>query len=696
VEGREECLFHHTAAERDEVGISEQDVQRRFMAAIESGDPERRGFVGTTLPSLDFDHADFDHDDQHPLDLRHASIRGELVANYARFEEAIDLRDAQIRAFRAKEATFSDGLYCQRATVERAVDFYNATFIADDIVFTDATFEGPVRFDQATVSKAAIFDDATFADEATFLGTEFHGRSVDIDNYTSFDRTSFDDSVRFDYAQFEAASFDGAAFSDVVHFEETNLTAPVTFDEVAFESMANFDGATFESDASFVGATFDGETRFSGATFDGGGTVLHSDADFSEVTFAEPVSFESAEIGAVSFEDALFEGDASFRDGTFHESAKYTDVVFAGEAVFAGATFGDEATFERVTFEAAADFPGVEFHGTDSHESASVSFDEATFEDDANFHHVYCLSASFSTVRFEGDVCFAESEFRERIEMKIGRIGGDTIFNFTEAYLRAGKIVQPENRWVRCDLTKATVGDITFEVDSRDNRELFRYLRFCETKFDGFDFMAHAHYLTQSNWRLHEFDEGDLEYDYAVEMTSVAIEKTYQRAKTSASAEGNVEASGKFRFKRQQYARQNYKAIARDSEEPLRTRVRNSQRVCENLFMELVCGHGMRLYRIAAVYILFPVVPAILYAFGGSLFRTEAGQVGSLGELLSVSGIKTFFTLVYFSYISFLTIGYGNVVAEGILALMLVNLEAYANVILGGLFIYALVKRSEL
>jgi uncharacterized protein YjbI with pentapeptide repeats len=696
VEGREQCVFHHTADERDEVGISERDVQRRFTAALESGDPDRRAFVGATLPTLDFGHVDFDHDDQHVLDLRHACIRGDFVANYARFEEAIDLRDAKIHAFRAREARFSDGLLCERTIFEGEVDCYSGTFGGDNIVFTDATFEAAVRFDQATVSKAAIFEEATFVDEATFRGTEFHGRSIDIDDYTSFDGATFEDSVRFDYARFEAISFETTLFRDAAHFEETRTTAPATFDGATFESVADFDGATFEDDVSYVAATFDGTTRFRGITFEGGATVLHADADFSEVTFAKGVSFESGQIGAVTFEETCFETDACFRDVAFRESTNFDATKFAGEAVFDGATFDGEATFEDVTFESLASYPGVEFHGSDDHEGASATFDEVTFEGDANFHHVWCTSAKFWEVRFKGDACFAESKFTKHLKMKISPIGGDMIVNFTDAHLMAGEIVQPGNRWIRCDLTRATVGDISFRVDDTDNRDLFRYLRFCETKFDGFDFTAHAHYLTQSDWRLHEFDDGELDHEYAVEMTSLAIEKTYQRAKTNASAEGNVEASGKFRFKRQQYARQNYVDIARDPDEPVGTRIRNGLRVGENLFLGLTCGHGMRLYRIAAMFIFFPILPALLYAFGGPYFRTEAGQVTSVAELATMGGLETLASNIYFSYITFLTIGYGNIVAEGHLGLILVSLEVYAGVILGGLLIYALVKRSEL
>jgi hypothetical protein len=50
---------------------------------------------------------------------------------------------------------------------------------------------------------------------------------------------------------------------------------------------------------------------------------------------------------------------------------------------------------------------------------------------------------------------------------------------------------------------------------------------------------------------------------------------------------------------------------------------------------------------------------------------------------------------IYFSYITFLTIGYGGIGPEGIAARFTAAGLVYMNVILAGLFLYALIKRSE-
>lgn len=114
------------------------------------------------------------------------------------------------------------------------------------------------------------------------------------------------------------------------------------------------------------------------------------------------------------------------------------------------------------------------------------------------------------------------------------------------------------------------------------------------------------------------------------------------------------------------------------------------------MFLGFSCGYGLRLYRIAGVFIIFPLFAGLLFAFGGEPFATSGTeQLSSLGELTTSDGLETLGLNVYFSYISFLTIGYGNIGPEGAGARFTAGALVYMNVILAGLFLYALIKRSE-
>jgi hypothetical protein len=274
--------------------------------------------------------------------------------------------------------------------------------------------------------------------------------------------------------------------------------------------------------------------------------------------------------------------------------------------------------------------------------------------------------------------------------------GDDTYLNFTEATISEGRIVQPKDGWVRFDLTRSTVGDVELSAENpTDERELLDYARFCDTAFEGFTFSHHTDYLDRNDWNLHSFDDGTCPYEFAVEMTPDVVEKTYLRAKNSASAQSNVKAAGEFRVKRQQHARRKFFQIAADSSEPLLTRGQNAFRGIENLFLGISCGYGLRLYRITTVFALFPLFAGLLFALGGSPFETGAGQLAA-SELATSDGLRTLGLNLYFSYITFLTVGYGNIGPIGPGARFVSAFLVYMNVILAGLFLYALIKRSEI
>jgi hypothetical protein len=185
---------------------------------------------------------------------------------------------------------------------------------------------------------------------------------------------------------------------------------------------------------------------------------------------------------------------------------------------------------------------------------------------------------------------------------------------------------------------------------------------------------------------------------YAVEMTPEVVETTYLNAKKSASAAGDMKAAGEFRVKRQQYARKKHLDIAGDATSGLGTRLKNGIRAAENAFLGVTCGHGMRIFRIFAVFAIVPLLFAPIYAFGGPPFALEGvSQPESISAALTTPGGQAqLFEILSFSYITFLTIGYGFNGPQGWAARILAPFEVYLSVILGGLVLYALIKRSEM
>ena len=692
----EYCQFHMDPSQRDAAGISDVDVVDDLTQILKEGDPEKREFLGATLPKLSLAYVDIEGSDQHPIDLRHTTITEGIVATHGRFEEQLDLRHSTLGGLKFDNCTFENGVLCAGVTVTGGTDLFEAVVTGDDADFSDVRFAGQVSIDEADFQEDACFAGATFEDAASFLGADFYGRSNDIGDNTTFAGTVFEDYVTFEHASFKHTCFKNAKFRGDATFENATVAGGCLFTESEFEASADFDEGRFRDDVSFAEASFVGPATFRGVEFEGGAAVLDDDTSFENADFGEDVVFRNGRFSYANFTKTDFEGDADFERTKFTDDAVFEGTVFSGMADFDEVVFDADADFTNTTFRRTAVFRGCEFRGGTNYLEDDAVFERAVFGNDADFRDTLFESASFVDAAFEGNVDFTESEFTDSLRLRASSFGEKTYFNFTEAEIADGTIIQPESGWIRFDMTKATLGTVNLRAaDPEDERELLDYFRICDTTFEGFDFAAHLGYLDRNDWRLHTFDAGDHGYEFAEEMTPEMIEKTYLEAKNSASEESNIKAAGEFRVKRQQFARRKFYRIAGDSQETVGTRFRNLLRGVENLFLGVSCGYGLRLYRITGVFVVFPLLVGFLFAFGGEPFATSTDQLSSFGELTTSDGLHTLMINIYFSYITFLTIGYGGIGPEGIAARFTAAGLVYMNVILAGLFLYALIKRSE-
>ena len=695
-------VLHMSPVERTEEGVTDEDVRAALLAVTEHGDAEDKDLRGVHLPAVTFDRLLVDGTDRHALDLRNATVEGTVSAEFATVRIPVVLDGATVGSFALDNAHFEGELSCSGATVTGETDAFEAQFDGD-VHFDDATFEGPVSFDEAVFDDDTDFDRATFAETARFRGAEFHGDSNLLDDNVSFTEAMFTAGTDFRQAEFGFAVFDDAVFEGDAEFEGASFAGDGEFNRCAFRGRGDFDESRFREDAGFEDATFHGEAHFRGATFEGGDRAMDDDATFAGVRFADEAVFRLAMFRFVDFDGATFEERADFEGFTVTADADFSETTFAGEADFDEARFGEDADFSGVRFGGRCAFRGVEVSGGANYLEDDITFEGTRFEADADFHNAQLTSANFMDTAFGGEVEFSGSTFSDRIDLRAQQVEGDAFVNFTRASIRTGRIVQPADGWVRYDMTLASVGDIDLEVErSEDSKELLDYFRFCRTEFDEFadhefDFSDHRDYLDRNGWNIHHFDEPPGgSPDYALEMTPEVVETTYLKAKQAAGEAGDMKVAGEFRVKRQQYSRAKSLSVVRDPSVDPWARVKNSGRVVENYFLGITCGHGMRPIRIGFAFVLAPLLFVVPYAFGGPAFETGAGQLASVGELFTAEGQAIFYKNVHFSYISYTTIGYGNIGPKGALARLLAGSEAYLNVVLSALLVYALVKRSEL
>ena len=692
----EHCVFHMTPEERRHHDITPQDIHATLLSELEAEANDKKEFIGAHIPYLDLDYIDVETDNQYPLDFRHTTIKNGISAAHARFEERVDLRNSTVGGLHAPNCEFEDGLLASKAVFTDVVTLSETVFNGDTVDFTDTTFEQSLVCEEITVAVDLFFEHAEFNGRVSFDGAWFAEQASTIDDNTIFNHAIFHDIASFKHTSFYYTAFQDVTFYDMTTFKQATANGTIRLNGSTFHAAADFDELHCEEDISFGDVVFHGKAFFRGVSVIGGADVLADDFSLANTRFNAETTFERGTFGFTNAEDAKFNACVNFERSTFSDDADFVNTTFADTADFDEVIFDGDVAFTNTTFDADAVFRGAEFNGGTNYIESDAVFKNVTFTQKADFSDTDIVSIEFNRTEFQSDVDFTDAEITETFIIENPVFVDDPYLDFTDATIEEGTIMQPDRGWGHFDFTQATVGDVLLTAaDQVDRRELLDYFRFCDTTFDTFDFSQHLEYLDRNNWVLHTFAHPETEFTPALELTPARIEKTYLKAKSSASAQSNIKAAGEFRVKRQQYARRKFTQIAADSAEPIRTRIRNGLRTAENLFLEFSCGYGLRLYRITTVFILVPLIAAILFTFAGPLFETSAGQA-SLSQALNATGTRTLLLNVYFSYITFLTIGYGGIGPLGLGARFLAAILVYLNVILAGLFIYSLIKRSEI
>ncbi|MFB6253818.1 MAG: pentapeptide repeat-containing protein [Halobacteriaceae archaeon] len=692
-------IFELSPSEREEEGISPIDVEQALQDIIAKGSQTDKIIENCAFQEVNLDYETLDGANKHPLIFRECQFES-FSAAFADIRLPLHFENCTIGELSIDGAYFESDIILQSTTVQGSVSAIETRFELD-VDFTNTTFSDEVAMNEASFGDDTSFVQVTFKDRAEFRGAAFHGMSNELDDNADFTECTFEEIGDFQQATFEFVTFEETTFRSSANFSEVHFDGDVTFTGTEFRNDVDFVEVIFGEDADFSNTTFEESAQFQGAIFEGGARTVEDDASFEGAEFNSSANFRSAQFRYVTFEQATIEGHAMFEESQFDADADFIRISFQDEVDFDEARFDGDADFSQAVFEGPAVFRGAAFRGEALHLEMNAIFEQTKFHATADFDNATFTSANFKHAYFGDVIDFSGAAFEE-IEFLAEPISGHAYVNFTNAVLKEGTIIQPEGEWIRYDLTQASVGDISLESEKTGGqRELLDYFRFCDTEFnefDGyeFDFSEHTYYFDRNNWNLHTFDDLNPDRDYALPMSPENIETTYLKAKNAASSGGFVKAAGEFRVQRQRNARNKYLTIARNANVSTVSRISSATRVIENYFLDISCGYGMRLGRILTVFLLAPLFPAFLYAFGGPLFRTEAGQLSSFSQLLTPEGQAIFYKNLHFSYITFLTIGYGGIGPKGALARMLAGLEVYLSVVLGGLVLYALIKRSEL
>jgi len=328
-------------------------------------------------------------------------------------------------------------------------------------------------------------------------------------------------------------------------------------------------------------------------------------------------------------------GDCDFAGWRFPEDPDgvgFKNISFS-HAQFDGTTFGGDARFDRATFKGDVSFDGATFRG-------HAAFGAATFEGDTSFEGAtFEGSASFEAM-FEGDTWFAGAKF-----------GGEVLFD---------RVTFQGDVWFY---------GATFKED----------VLFYAAKFER-----------SATFELAEAGSVHLLYPWDTPRPfryPEAGESAYRLAKRCAQRQGNYRRAGHYHYAEQ--CAINSRDRKRACWRPWRRNFWKRRKSPlwawgEFLVGRLLFGYGERPLRVLIAAVAVILCWAAVYWFGGVVAVTpEGGQIVTCHE---------FTASLYFSIVTFTTLGYGDLRPPPNLRLV-AGAEAMLGAGLMALFIVSLARK---
>lgn len=202
------------------------------------------------------------------------------------------------------------------------------------------------------------------------------------------------------------------------YFQEFLFPNDISFDSKDFKNSVFFNNATFAGDANFKRVKFSMEADFSGVTFS-------KVAVFNDATFSKEAIFND-----VKFCDLSVFNRTTFTDTTHFNQAKFFGKVLADLPTFAGEVTFSGAIFSKNTLFNAANFSGKAIFNNKTEFLSDAGFFGTTFTGNADFNQVnFYKAAIFDQVKFIGSAKFRLVDFRGAARFDWAKFIGDANFH---------------------------------------------------------------------------------------------------------------------------------------------------------------------------------------------------------------------------------------------------------------------------
>jgi len=412
------------------------------------------------------------------------------------------------------------------------------------------------------------------------------------------------------------------------------------------------------------------------------GITVFKNADLREATFRKDVDFTWATFsGYAHFKKVTFEEDADFLEATFRENADFGEATFRKDVEFEKATFRGNANFREATFRGYTHFEKATFRGY-------ANFREATFEEDANF----------KGATFEENADFEKATFREDADFLVKYFAKDV--NFAKAILFPGK---------KLNLIVEKEGTISFERTYLENVYLELYLS-VENLIDFTDALLKNTQIKKDQIENHILQEKKKEFSQA--------HKIYLRLKNNFHSIGQYNDES-WAFKKEKYMERlsySFFPYRKDLEEKEKKErfpilkwmcTKDFKKWIISAFSNLIYGYGEEPRNVVTIGLVIIFIFALLFSFigiGSPEFIELKGPIiqevpGNDIEIifkgfLQNRIIKHFFKSLYFSLITFTTLGYGDLRPLEGCGRMFAGIEAFIGAIMMALFVYTFARRT--
>src|SRR5665648_174618 len=416
--------------------------------------------------------------------------------------------------------------------------------------------------------------------------------------------------------------------------------------------------------------------------------IFHASAEEKNVgefkeALKEYVNKIKKEDGDYDFEKFIFIGDIDFKKDlniTIFKLAYFIEATFKGLAYFKGATFSGVANLSETTFKGQADFTEATFEGVANFIGATFEevayFTKATFEEVAYFIEAtfkvlaYFKGATFSGVAnlsettFKGQADFTEATFEEVAYFTKATFEGDADFKLK--YLIKGinllKLKVFSGKKISINVMNGK-GKISFKRAYLENIYLDIELVEC-VLIDFTDTLFRNTKVEKDKIKNHILQEKEKKFSKAKEIYLLL--------------KNNFHSIGQYEDESWAYKKE------KDMERKSNCHFNTLHKWLWSCFLNGIFGYGIQPSKVIMSAIL------IITLFSFLFMNPGISNIVGIEEITS----NNFFDCLYFSTITFTTLGYGDFRPLEGLGRFLAGSEAFIGAFMMALFVYTFARRT--